>query len=74
MRKSIRILITSSCQTTLNYTAIHSWDRALYSCRSTQSFANSRQVSEASFRLRGNRRLVPNKWCSTEMKINELVD
>ena len=35
---------------------------------------NGRQVSEASFKLKGNGGLALNKWRSTETKINELVD
>ncbi|MBJ9739717.1 hypothetical protein I5523_08695 [Acinetobacter oleivorans] len=65
----------SLCQTTLNYTATRSWDMAPYLVAAQFNLLqNGRQVSEASFRLRGNGGLAPNKWRSTEAKINELVD
>jgi len=65
----------SLCQTTLNYTATRSWDMAPYLVSAQFNLLqNGRQVSEASFRLRGNGGLAPNKWRSTETKINELVD
>ncbi|CAI3111115.1 hypothetical protein MWMV17_MWMV17_00662 [Acinetobacter calcoaceticus] len=65
----------SLCQTTLNYTATRSWDMAPYMVAAQFNLLqNGRQVSEASFRLRGNGGLAPNKWRSTETKINELVD
>lgn len=65
----------SLCQTTLNYTATRSWDMAPYMVAAQFNLLqNGRQVSEASFRLRGNGGLALNKWRSTETKINELVD
>lgn len=65
----------SLCQTTLIYTATRSWDMAPYMVAAQFNLLQSgRQVSEASFRLRGNGGLAPNKWRSTETKINELVD
>lgn len=65
----------SFCQTTLNYTATRSWDMAPYMVAAQFNLLqNGRQVSEASFKLRGNGGLAPNKWRSTETKINELVD
>lgn len=65
----------SSCQTTLNYTALRSWDFAPYMVSAQFNLLqNGRQVSEASFRLKGNGGLALNKWRSTETKVNELVD
>ena len=65
----------SLCQTTLNYTALRSWDFAPYMVSAQFNLLqNGRQVSEASFRLKGNGGLALNKWRSTETKINELVD
>ncbi|MDV7706731.1 Sbal_3080 family lipoprotein [Acinetobacter pittii] len=65
----------SLCQTTLNYTATRSWDFAPYMVAARFNLLqNGRQVSEASFNLRGNGGLALNKWRSTETKINELVD
>lgn len=65
----------SLCQTTLNYTALRSWDFAPYMVSAQFNLLqNGRQVSEASFRLKGNGGLGLNKWRSTETKINELVD
>lgn len=66
---------TSLCQTTLNYTALRSWDFAPYMVSAQFNLLqNGRQVSEASFRLKGNGGLALNKWRSAETKINELVD
>lgn len=63
------------CQTMLNYTALRSWDMAPYMVSAQFNLIqNGRQVSEASFRLKGNGGLALNKWRSTETKINELVD
>lgn len=65
----------SLCQTTLNYTALQSWDFATYMVSAQFNLIqDGRQVSEASFRLKGNGGLALNKWRSTETKINELVD
>lgn len=65
----------SVCQTTLNYTALRSWDFAPYMVSAQFNLLqNGRQVSEASFRLKGNGGLALNKWRSTETKVNELVD
>lgn len=65
----------SLCQTTLNYTALRSWDFAPYMVSAQFNLLqNGRQVSEASFKLKGNGGLALNKWRSTETKINELVD
>lgn len=65
----------SFCQTTLNYTALRSWDVVPYMVSAQFNLIqNGRQVSEASFRLKGNGGLALNKWRSTETKINELVD
>ncbi len=65
----------SLCQTTLNYTALRSWDFAPYMVSAQFNLLqNGRQVSESSFRLKGNGGLALNKWRSTETKINELVD
>ena len=65
----------SLCQTTLNYTALRSWDFAPYMVSAQFNLLqNGRQVSEVSFRLKGNGGLALNKWRSTETKINELVD
>ena len=45
----------SLCQTTLNYTALRSWDFAPYMVSAQFNLLqNGRQVSEASFRLKGN--------------------
>lgn len=65
----------SLCQTTLNYTALRSWDLAPYMVSAQFNLIQGgRQVSEASFRLKGNGGMALNKWRSTETKINELVD
>jgi hypothetical protein len=65
----------SLCQTILNYTALRSWDMAPYMVSAQFNLIqNGKQVSEASFRLKGNGGLALNKWRSTETKINELVD
>ncbi|MFW1942916.1 Sbal_3080 family lipoprotein [Acinetobacter guillouiae] len=65
----------SLCQTTLNYTALRSWDFAPYMVSAQFNLLqNGRQVSEASFKLKGNGGMALNKWRSTETKINELVD
>jgi len=65
----------SLCQTTLHYTALRSWDFAPYMVSAQFNLLqNGRQVSEASFKLKGNGGLALNKWRSTETKINELVD
>lgn len=66
---------TSFCQTVLHYTALRSWDFAPYMVSAQFNLLqNGRQVSESSFRLKGNGGLALNKWRSTETKINELVD
>lgn len=66
---------TSLCQTVLHYTALRSWDFAPYMVSAQFNLLqNGRQVSESSFRLKGNGGLALNKWRSTETKINELVD
>ncbi|MEJ2898413.1 Sbal_3080 family lipoprotein [Acinetobacter sp. NS-4] len=63
------------CQTTLHYTALRAWDMAPYMVSARFNLIqDGRQVSEASFRLKGNGGLALNKWRSTETKINELVD
>lgn len=65
----------SLCQTNLNYTALRSWDFAPYMVSAQFNLLqNGRQVSEASFKLKGNGGMALNKWRSTETKINELVD
>ncbi|AOA58236.1 Sbal_3080 family lipoprotein [Acinetobacter larvae] len=65
----------SQCQTILHYTALRSWDLAPYMVSAQFNLIqDGRQVSEASFRLKGNGGLALNKWRSTETKINELVD
>lgn len=65
----------SLCQTTLHYTALRSWDFAPYMVFAQFNLIqNGKQVSESSFRLKGNGGLALNKWRSTESKINELVD
>lgn len=65
----------SMCQTILNYTATRSWDMAPYMVFAQFNLIqNGRQVSEASFKLKGNGGLALNKWRSTEIKINELTD
>lgn len=65
----------STCQTMLNYTATRSWDMAPYMVFAQFNLIqNGRQVSEASFKLKGNGGMALNKWRSTEVKINELVD
>lgn len=52
----------SFCQTTLNYTALRSWDFASYMVSAQFNLIqNGRQVSEASFRLKGNGGFVLNK-------------
>ena len=65
------------CQTTLqlHYTALRSWDMAPYRVSAQFNLIqNGHQVSETSFRLKGNRGMALNKWRSTQTKINELVD
>ena len=65
----------SLCQTTLHYTALRSWDFAPYMVSAQFNLLqNGRQVSEASFRLKGNGGFALNKWRSTETKFNELID
>jgi len=65
----------SSCQTMLNYTALRSWDIVPYMVSAQFNLIqNGRQVSESSFKLKGNGGLAFNKWRSTETKVNELVD
>ena len=63
------------CQTVLHYTALRSWDMATYMVFAEfKLFRNGQQVSTSSFKLRGKGGLALNKWRSTEVKINELVD
>lgn len=63
------------CQTMLNYTALRSWDIVPYMVSAQFNLIqNGRQVSESSFKLKGNGGLALNKWRSTETKVNELVD
>lgn len=65
----------SMCQTVLHYTALRSWDLAPYMVSvQFNLIQNGRQVSESSFRLKGNGGLALNKWRSSETKVNELVD
>lgn len=66
---------TSMCQTTLEYVALRSWDLAPYLVSAEfDLYQNQKRVSSASFKLKGNGGLSPNKWRSTEAKVNELVD
>lgn len=65
----------SNCDTVLHYTALRSWDFVPYmTFAQFNLIKNGQQISESSFRLKGNGGLALNKWRSTESKINELVD
>lgn len=66
---------TSMCQTTLKYVALRSWDFTPYLVSADFNlYQNNRLVSSAAFKLKGKGGLSPNKWRSTETKVNELVD
>lgn len=64
-----------NCNTVLHYTALRSWDFAPYMTYAQFNLLHDgQQVSESSFKLKGNGGLALNKWRSTETKVNELVD
>lgn len=63
------------CETTMNYTALRSWDFVTYMSYAKFSLMKDGGiVSEAEFNLRGKGGLALNKWRSTDTKIDELVD
>lgn len=63
------------CETTMNYTALRTWDVVTYmSYAKFTLMKEGRIVSEAEFRLKGNGGFALNKWRSTDTKIDELVD
>ena len=63
------------CETTMNYTALRSWDFVTYmSYAKFTLIKEGRIVSEAEFALKGKGGLALNKWRSTDTKIDELVD
>lgn len=63
------------CETTMNYTALRSWDFVTYLTYAKFTLSQQgRIVSEAEFRLKGKGGLALNKWRSTDTKIDELVD
>lgn len=65
----------SVCETTMNYTALRSWDLVPYMTYAELNLLkNDQPVSQAIFRLRANGGIAPSKWRSTESKINLLVD
>ncbi|MGS0705236.1 Sbal_3080 family lipoprotein [Acinetobacter sp. ANC 3781] len=63
------------CETTMDYTALRSWDFVTYmSYAKFTLMKEDRIVSEAEFRLKGKGGFALNKWRSTDTKIDELVD
>ena len=63
------------CETTMNYTALRSWDFVTYmSYAKFTLMKDGRVASEAEFRLKGKGGMALNKWRSTDAKIDELVD
>ena len=59
----------------LNYTALRSWDIVPYMVSAQFNLIqNGRQVSESSFKLKGNGGLALNKWRISETKVYELGD
>ena len=63
------------CETTMNYTALRTWDFVTYmSYAKFTLLREERVVSEAEFRLKGKGGLALNKWRSTDTKVDELVD
>lgn len=63
------------CETTMNYTALRSWDIVTYLTYAKFTLMKQgRVVSEAEFRLKGKGGLALNKWRSTDTKVDELVD
>lgn len=63
------------CETTMNYTALRTWDVVTYmSYAKFTLMKEGRIVSEAEFRLKGKGGFALNKWRSTDTKIDELVD
>ncbi|WP_010116180.1 Sbal_3080 family lipoprotein [Acinetobacter sp. P8-3-8] len=63
------------CETTMNYTALRSWDFVTYLTYAKFTLSQQgRIVSEAEFKLKGKGGLALNKWRSTDTKIDELVD
>ena len=70
-----RISLIGVVQIYGSISATRSWDMAPYMVFAQFNLIqNGRQVSEASFKLKGNGGLALNKWRSTEIKINELTD
>lgn len=65
----------SNCQTTMDYTALRTWDIVPYMSYSKLTLKqNGRIVSDAEFKLKGKGGLALNKWRSTDKKVDELVD
>ena len=63
------------CETTMNYTALRSWDFVTYLTYAKFTLMKQgRIVSEAEFRLKGKGGLALNKWRSTDTKVDELVE
>ncbi|MGB9192059.1 MULTISPECIES: Sbal_3080 family lipoprotein [unclassified Acinetobacter] len=63
------------CETTMNYTALRTWDVVTYMSYAKFTLMKEGQVvSEAEFKLKGKGGLALNKWRSTDTKIDELVD
>ena len=63
------------CETTMNYTALRTWDFVTYmSYAKFTLLREERVVSEAEFRLKGKGGLALNKWRSTDTKVDVLVD
>lgn len=63
------------CETTMKYTALRSWDVVTYmSYAKFTLLKEGRVVSDAEFRLKGKGGFALNKWRSTDIKIDELVD
>lgn len=63
------------CETTMNYTALRSWDFVTYLTYAKFTLMKQgRVVSEAEFRLKGKGGFALNKWRSTDTKVDELVD
>lgn len=63
------------CETVMQYTALRTWDIVTYlSYAKFTLMKDGRTVSEAEFRLKGKGGLALNKWRSTDVKIDELID
>ena len=59
----------------MDYTALRTWDVVTYlSYAKLTLMKDSKVVSDAEFRLKGNGGFALNKWRSTDTKIDELVD